>query len=432
MRLTLALSVLFATHLFAGDDRIGTDTHFDQAATTNFNIGYIPSFIASGGFEWIRDDGNWALDERSAGVYTEFPEKQAWIDAVAKAGLKTVWVLGQVPNFYGDGNLSWPKGTETDKWAAIIPAAAKFCAWLAVTEGPKIAAIEVTNEPNNLFQSQVGSNWERLLVKLTTAIHDAVHAVSPGTMVIGYGGQGSQILDMLRISQDLDGVVYHPYSDRSGFPERTYEPPYTDYQTWVSTLKAATKLPIWETEWAGNAGGSENYSAIFDARRLLMTLWEGVAHTFIYLYCASDPTQSIIDYHQNPRQNYYVIQRIMALLPPKYVGSSQTVGVTSADPKFDLTHFKGLTFQDGTYATAAAVWFGNVPHFGPIGTRFNLMQTAELTVYHPNAVTVIATDLLSGSTSRPAWTQTGNNVVIHNANVSVSPVLYKIYSGVVP
>jgi len=52
-------------------------------------------------------------------------------------------------------------------------------------------------EPNNTFASQVAADWKHVLVTLTTAICDAVHAASPDTQFIGYGSQGSQVLDML-------------------------------------------------------------------------------------------------------------------------------------------------------------------------------------------------------------------------------------------
>ena len=54
------------------------------------------------------------------------------------------------------------------------------------------------------------------------------------------------------------------------------------------------------------------------------------------------------------------------------------------------------------------------------------IRRAELTVCHPSASMGNARDLLNGETSRPLWTQVGNNVVIHNAQVSTSAVAYEI------
>jgi hypothetical protein len=52
------------------------------------------------------------------------------------------------------------------RWRSAPTKAANFRAWLAQYEGPKIAAIEVINEPNNTFASQVGAGWKQVLVTL--------------------------------------------------------------------------------------------------------------------------------------------------------------------------------------------------------------------------------------------------------------------------
>jgi hypothetical protein len=77
---------------------------------------------------------------------------------------------------------------------------------------------------------------------------------------------------MLAMGGRIDGVVYHPYDKGDAMAESVYEPPYYDYLTWVNPVKTATKLPIWETEWAIDRGRSEDQSAIFDCRRLTMAL----------------------------------------------------------------------------------------------------------------------------------------------------------------
>ena len=114
---------------------------------------------------WIRDDWNWGVCESSPGVYAVPSSKQAWLDAAYANGLKVVAILNYPPSFYSN---PWSPPTK----------AANFCAWLSKYEGPKIAAIEVINEPNNTFASQVGAGWKQVLVTLTTAVYDAVHAAS--------------------------------------------------------------------------------------------------------------------------------------------------------------------------------------------------------------------------------------------------------------
>ena len=112
----------------------------------------------------------------------------------------------------------------------------------------------------------------------------------------------------------VDGVVYHPYDKGDALADSVYEPPYYEYLAWVNAVKAATKLPIWETEWAIDSGRSEYQSAVFDCRRLTMALWLGVKHTFIYDFCDSDTGQSVVDYHYRPRQNYLAIDRVFSVL----------------------------------------------------------------------------------------------------------------------
>jgi hypothetical protein len=76
--------------------------------------------------------------------------------------------------------------------------------------------------------------------------------------------------------------------------------------------------------------------------------------------------------------------------------------------------------------SCAVVWFGHIMSGEPIGQLRNPIRKTELTVYHPSASMVNERDLLSSETSRPLWTQVGNNVVIHNAQVSTSAVAYEI------
>jgi hypothetical protein len=161
-----------------------------------------------------------------------------------------------------------------------------------------------------------------------------------------------------------------------------------------------------------------------------MALWVGVKHTFIYDFCDSDTGQSVVDYHYRPRQNYFAIDRVLSVLTPDLVADKHEVGIKSSDPAFDSNNFMGFNFESGDPAypkkSCAVVWFGHTVSGEPIGQVHNPIRKAELTVYHPSAGMVIATDLSSGATWRPLWTQVGDNVVIHNAQISMSAVSYKI------
>jgi hypothetical protein len=188
---TITTLIMAASCMLArADDRFGFATQFDQqGASPNWNPDVVMPLIAATGAGWIRDDWNWKLNETSAGVYRVQPAKQHWLDMAAANGLKVVAVLQYPTSFYAD---PWDPQS-----------AANFCAWTAKTEGSKIAAFEITNEPNNSYAATEGRDWKAKLVRLTNAVAKAVRAVSPQTLVIGYGAQGQQIIDMLGMGATL-------------------------------------------------------------------------------------------------------------------------------------------------------------------------------------------------------------------------------------
>ena len=81
---------------------------------------------------------------------------------------------------------------------------------------------------------------------LTNAVTAAVHAVNPSIQVIGLGGQGAQIFNMLEKGTTMNGVVYHPYANGNYIPGTTYEWQYLDYGSWIQALDSETSLPKWE------------------------------------------------------------------------------------------------------------------------------------------------------------------------------------------
>ena len=72
---SILLTLLIAQIVYAGDDRLGVDTHFSQ----NWDPTAIMPLIAQSGFGWIKDEIFWSEFEKSKGVY-EVPWKvQNWI-----------------------------------------------------------------------------------------------------------------------------------------------------------------------------------------------------------------------------------------------------------------------------------------------------------------------------------------------------------------
>lgn len=327
----------------AFDDRLGFSVHFDQNQSVSANM----PIIAASGVQWIRDDFNHGLTEPSFGVYNVNGMKPFW--AAAKAlGLKTCAIIRSGGLQYNNVGLD-----------AYDPTAlSNYCAAMATS--PNIDAFEIVNEPNNVTQF-TGTAGFQTLVTLTTACTAAIHSVNPATPVIGLGSQGNQILAMLALGPVMDGLVYHPYDPGDNIPEHVFEPSFTNYLTWVAAVRAATSLPIWETE-RNLSGGSEYVGAVWNARRIILSLGIGIEHSFIYDFQDSN-SQGCFDLNLNPRQMYIVLQRIIKYLSPLTSnGAVQTIIPGSTD--FDVADSYSYLFSSAS-TTVAAVWIGNFKATAP-------------------------------------------------------------------
>lgn len=340
IRYFLSLFLLTVSSLVAADDRLGFSTHFGYPSQWPTSL--MPNIVAEGA-SYIRDDLSWASCEKSIGVYALDPQDASWINAANVAGLKVVAILNANPIY-------------TDKWDPT--AAAKFCAWLATTEAGKINAIEVVNEPNNGYAAYEGSNWEQKLVTLTTAITRAVHATGSPVQVIGLGAQGSQVLNMLAMGAQVDGLVYHPYY-ATPCPETVWEPPYYNYAQWVSAIRSVWTGPIFETEWGIHTSStfSQLNQANFIARRMLEELGLGIAHSFIYEF-VDNGVGDLLGVAASPfapKQSYATVQTIATQLSGVTPQGGVTIDFVANGDTADLYAY---AFQ-GAGKTVIAFWFGN-------------------------------------------------------------------------
>lgn len=267
-----------------------------------------------------------------------------------------------------------------------------FCKAL-ITHMPAGTVLEITNEPNNDYQSTYGSaTWKAQLAALTNAVTVGVHSVSPSTQVIGLGGQGSQITTMLTTNgANPDGVVYHPYDLNDNTAEHTFEPPDTIYETWVANLRAVTNKPLWETERnLGGASGEYN-AACWNARRMVLSYALGIEHTFLYDFYDQTGVQTTLNNPLFvPMQSYYVVQRMLTQLgtmPPTSVHCTATA--PNAAFTSSAANFKSFVFSDGT-RTVAAVWFGNlaplkvISEDNPIWTSATVVPPRIATISFPH------------------------------------------------
>jgi hypothetical protein len=346
----------------AGDDRFGFATHFEQGWPSS----PVMQAIASSGVSYIRDDLNAGSWETSPGVYVQPSRDMGWLNAAKANGLKVVGILG-------------PNWRYTDNYDPV--AMSNLAAWIAKTG--LVTAFEVTNEPNNAYASYEGSTWETKLVALTNAVTAAVHAVNPSIQVIGLGGQGTQIFNMLAKGTTMNGVVYHPYFYVNCIPETTYEWEWLDYGSWIQAIDAQTKLPKWETEWG--VGTTETFTntnqADFLARRLLQESGLGVEHSFIYEFEDNGPELYGVDSSNptTPKTAFYVVQRIISTLAGVQGGTSFVTVNSVANG--DVADVKAFAYQGSINKTVVAFWFGNHdPRTPPAASTCQL----TFTVPHPH------------------------------------------------
>jgi len=345
----------------AGDDRFGFATHFEQGWST-----LLMPAIASSGASYIRDDlyaGHW---ESSPRVYVQPSYDMGWLNAARAHGLKVVGILG-------------PNGNYPDNYDPV--AMSHLAAWIAKTG--LVAAFEVTNEPNNAYASYEGSTWQTKLVALTNAVTAAVHAVNPSIQVIGLGGQGGQIFNMLAMGTTMNGVVYHPYPNGNFIPETTYEWQYLDYGSWIQVLDSKTRLPKWETEWGIGTWPTfiQTNQAEFLARRLLQAAGLGVEHSFIYEFADNGAEPYGVDSMNplTPKTAFYVVQRIISALAGVQGGSSFVTVNSVANG--DVADVKAFAYQGSINKTVVAFWFANHdPRNPPPASTCHL----TFTVPHPH------------------------------------------------
>jgi hypothetical protein len=399
---------------YAGDDRVGFATHF----LAGWNPDQVMPMIADSGVGWIRDDLSWSTCEVVKGVYQVPAVQQHWLDVAQSNRLKVVVVLD-------------PNSIYTDPYDPV--GASNFCAWFSKTEGNKIGAIEVCNEPNKLYASIEGPRWREKYVALLNSIYAAVKASNPATSVIGTGSEGRSELSLLARGIQADGVTYHPYpAGNADPPETVQEPPYTEYLTWVQAVQVATKLPLWETGWGIPTYDevSEYNQAMFDSRRLLESLGLGVAHTFIYDAKDENDDVTIPDgmfgalrASLDPKQSYFVMQRLVGVLNnANATGTGVQVSLQASVANFDFQDFRGYVFQDPVNnRTVAAVWIGNAPTNVLNDVSYSGSITFSVPFDHSHSVVL---DPLTGETipvGTYEFSQTGTQFTISNFPVTSSP-----------
>lgn len=407
------------------DRRFGFATHFEQGWSVN-----LMPLIAATGVGYIRDDLLTSRWEPTVGNFVVPAADVTWINSAHANGLLVVGIIGK--------NTTYPSGDPYDP--QLMANRAAF-----IAANGNVDVIEVTNEPNNDFQTTEGSaTWEAKLAALTTACTNAVNAVAPNVTVIGLGAQGNQIISILG-STTVDGIVYHPYDNDNQtvgtfIPETVFEGSFTNYEGWLGNIMAATPLPLWETEWGTQTvtGFSQDNQACFLARRMLISMACAVDHTFIYEFRDNSSTDLYGVYDitgTTAKASYAVVTRLIAALRGVVGSRSFAVPASSgfANHLFGVTLnsvANGNTAQaygclyKGASKTVVASWFGNTsPTAPPAASTCSITFPVHtgFTVAGATVLNVVAGTSVALSTFTTSLV--GSNLTVSNLTITDHPLL---------
>lgn len=319
----LSGAMLLAT-AYAGDFRLGVQTHFSQGWPENL-LDEAQAVKASG----LRDSVPWSSGERRPGDY-DFSSLD--FDAIRTACAdRQDFVLTLVPvnKLYDDGGFVY-----SDEGRAA------FAAYVnAVLDafGDCIAAIEVGNEINtaNAFKGPAADDRYAAYTALVRTVHAAVKArhrsvaiLGGSTNVVGIGFL--QKLFALGMLRDVDGIVVHPY--RSVPEGLEFELQRLD----AAMAAAGARKPIWATEF------SDDFKAPGDAAPFLIkmvTIMSAAGVERAYWYALIDqkwyPTMGLFALDLVPKPAAAAFTAAQSLLLP----SGRAVRIDAKDPLVRLYRF---------------------------------------------------------------------------------------------
>jgi hypothetical protein len=400
-----AVLLLCAASAFA-DDRLGAGTHFDQG----WNASQVIPLIPAAGFGWIRDDLSWGKFEPVKGQYTLPQSFINWVTIAGQYGLKVDLCIA-------DGNSLYADPYDVAGFTNAV-------AWLAaqLKAYPAVQAIEILNEPNNVYRVAEGSNWKQKYVTLLNSAYTVIKTVYPQMTVIGLGAQAGDDFVMMSYGANADGLTAHPYAPSLPVPETTYEPPCSTFTNFCHAWVQHDTRPRWDTEWGCSTGGSINQytQALFIARRLCQSMGMGVSHTFIYDFKDdSNQVYGIVDAALNQKQSYQVVQRIISCISGLAPIGGIYVNPSYSDSTFDYANFYGFSFQNGGTSVGVA-WTGNSFPSQDLFTSHN----GRLSFAHSGTRSVTAVNAITGATRSVNWAQWADRVVIFSTAVTNEPILY--------
>lgn len=401
--------------------------HMDQQSCDNClnaqDAHLVFPLVAASPLGYWRDDINplnWIDSSTGAITGHNGGWNQEWMGLAHTNGVNVILCsTANVPPFYS-ANWFSPPYTALCNWFAYL--AVNF---------PGVDALEVFNEPNNTLNYLPG--YPSVIGNITEAVAKAVHAANPKMKVLLGADQGPNVFTQIPLCPDVDGIATHPYDNDNvnyGPPETVYErTSTTDFATWIGMLRqAAPGKSIWITEQAGHSNDGESSSAYWFVRRLIECIQQHVEHAVIYQFGSGDSMQSSMDYTLSPRQNWFMLQRLESAIQGLYL-RDWPVTASAPPPNFSSAVFD-IWSGDGSfpYRTSLCVWNAGYMQARNATQYSNPTYTTNLQVHHPSAQDVVALNLVTGETWRPTWVQSGTDVVIQNAEVNASVIVYQIYN----
>ena len=193
----------------------------------------------------------------------------AFVEAASERGIKVIATLTETPCWASSAPASLKQGCEGAWWDRGVqdhpPAdpfdygrAAKF---LAERYGPKLAAIEVWNEPNLSYEFLTTRKAARYAA-LVRATYALAKQGDPRVPILA-GSTAYADVDFLRrvfragIAGAHDGISIHPYTDGRG-PASEAAPAHLEFGPGIRSVRAlqlavGQRKPLWLTEYGFTA-----------------------------------------------------------------------------------------------------------------------------------------------------------------------------------
>ncbi|MBN2642192.1 MAG: hypothetical protein JXR78_11090 [Victivallales bacterium] len=459
------------------ESKVGTCTHFSFGTFGAFR-GWKPyreliDSISACGFKWIRDECR--IINNPDGSFTVRPYDIEWMKYAHNKKLKIILVMGMAPKGTIERSISVAE--------AVVSQTREF-----------VSAYELGNEPQNTGWRKVFkgswngyetdgtiSKWVKEHVKCTNAIADHIKRLFPNTTIIGLGACSPTNFHALNlgVSENLDGIVDHPYTYsmppesipfghgltkrdgiKIGDKNHTYAGLVNSY---IDHFKKTGKMrSLWMTEfgfttfWFNGktekglyAGFSEEAQAVFLVRRFLEDMVLPIAascqYDFLDDYGSSqfkdEANFGIMRADHSKKPAYYAIQRMNSLFNGYSYTHELKIVIDDAPlhrscirdelvKKWDETNIRanngimafGFANAKSPQKRMLAVWSAQ-PFSGEFNNRSCTIRISGGSIYK---AIPIAIDLITGQSYDLMSKVDGDDLILENLSLKNHPLIIKL------